>query len=165
MINNINDMKGRVAMIVGFVACPCHLPITLPIAISLTAGTATGVWLTNNTFLLALIMTVVFLGGLGLGYYWLNKEEHSAPKLERGPKNVVVVTSSACDSCEETVAMWKILQAEHRFKLSVVDLKTKAGRRLAGEKNIFSTPVTIINDQIAFRGTPKLDHAVAAVKG
>lgn len=164
MVNSVNEAKGWVAMVVGFIACPCHLPITLPIAISLTAGTATGVWLTNNTFLLGSIMTVIFLGGLGLGYYWINKEEQSAPKLMHGPKNVVVVTLSACDSCEETVALWKNLKAEHRFKLRVVDLKTKAGRRLAGEKNIFSTPVTIINNQIAFRGTPKRKQAAAAVR-
>lgn len=75
MKNSVNEAKGWAAMVVGFVACPCHLPITLPIAISLTAGTATGAWLTNNTFLLASIMTVIFLGGLGLGYYWTNKKE------------------------------------------------------------------------------------------
>ena len=164
MKNNVNEAKGWLAMVVGFVACPCHLPITLPIAISLTAGTATGAWLTNNTILLGSIMTVIFLGGLGLGYYWMNKEEQSAPKLKRGPKNVVVVTSSACDSCEETVALWTNLKSEHRFKLRIVDLKTNAGRRLAGEKNIFSTPVTIINNQITFRGTPRRNQAVAAVR-
>lgn len=165
MKNNINETKGGVAVIVGFVTCPCHLPITLPIAISLTAGTATGAWLTNNTLLLGLIMTVIFLGSLGLGYYWINKEEQTAPKWKRGAKNVVIVTSSACDSCEDTVSLWKNLKKEHQFRLKVVDVNSKAGRQLAGEKNIFSTPVTIINNQIAFRGTPKLDHAVAAVKG
>ena len=109
-------------------------------------------------------MTVIFFGRVGLGYYWINKEEQSAPNLKRGPKNVVVVTSSACDSCEETVNLWKNLKMEHRFKLKVVDVNTKAGRLLAGEKSIFSTPVTLINDRIAFRGTPKFDQAAAAVK-
>lgn len=164
MKNTINETKGWAAVAVGFVACPCHLPITLPILISLTAGTAMGAWLSNNTFLFGSILTVIFLGGLGIGYYWINKEEQPAPKAAAGPMSVVVVTSSVCDSCDDTVSIWKKLKNEHRFKLKIVDVKTKEGRRLAGENNIFSTPVTLINDRVAFRGIPKPDHAIAAVK-
>ncbi|MCW5886889.1 MAG: hypothetical protein KIT07_02070 [Anaerolineales bacterium] len=73
--NSWNQFKGRGAVILGFIACPCHLPITLPIAISLTAGTAAGAWLTNNTALIWGLFTLLFLGGLGLGFHWLNQDE------------------------------------------------------------------------------------------
>lgn len=161
--NNWNQSKGWGAAIFSFLTCPCHLPITIPLAISLTAATITGAWIANNKLLIAGVFTVLFLGGVGLSYHWFSKEK-TAPKLKRGPKDVVVVTSSACDSCEETVALWNSLKQEHGFKLRVVGLKTKAGRQLVGEKNIFTIPVTIINDQIAFRGTPRRKQAAAAVK-
>lgn len=163
MKSKVNDVKGWGVAIFSFITCPCHLPITLPLAISLTAGTIAGAWIANNTLLIAGVFTGLFLGSLGLSFHWFSKEE-TAPNIAAGPKSVVVVTSSACDSCEETVTLWETLKKEHRFKLKIVDVNTKEGRRLAGEKSIFSTPVTLINDRIAFRGTPKQNHAAAAVK-
>ncbi|MBW8012179.1 MAG: hypothetical protein FVQ83_13240 [Chloroflexi bacterium] len=160
----VDEAKGWVAVIVGFIACPCHLPITFPILLSLTAGTAFGAWLTNNTIMFGSILTVIFLVGLGLGFYWINETGKSAPNLASGPKSVVVVTSSVCDTCEDTISLWKTLKKDYRFNLKIVDLNTKEGRRFAGEKSIFSTPVTLINDRIAFRGLPKLARATAALK-
>ena len=164
MKNIVNEAKGWVAVVVGFIACPCHLPITLPILFSLTAGTAFGAWLTNNTIMFGIILTVIFLVGLGIGFYWLNEGRRSAPIIAGEPESVVVLTSSVCDSCDYTISLWKSLKEENSFNLKIVDLNTKEGRRLAGEKSIYSTPVTLINDRIAFRGLPKPDQATAAVK-
>ena len=41
---------GGIALTVtGFLACPCHLIITLPLLLSLLAGTALGSFLSRNT--------------------------------------------------------------------------------------------------------------------
>lgn len=75
-----HQVKGWVAVITAFVACPCHLPITLPLILSLTAGTGLGAWIANNRDLFVALLTVYFLAGLGLGFYWFNKEEKSAAR-------------------------------------------------------------------------------------
>lgn len=72
MLQIWHTIKGSVAAVVAFVACPCHLPITLPLLIALTAGTTFGTWLENNTFSVGVISTVIFIGGLGLVFKWMN---------------------------------------------------------------------------------------------
>lgn len=161
--DNWNEVKGWGAVAIGFITCPCHLPITLPLAISLTAGTGAGAWLTDNTALIWGAFTVLFLGGLAVGFQLLNKEEKAA-LVEKGPKSVLVLTSSSCAPCAETISLWRQLKTRHKFKLQVIDIGTRKGRQLAGERNILSTPVTFINDKIKFRGLPKMEHAVAAVR-
>jgi len=160
---NWNEVKGWGAVAIGFITCPCHLPITLPLAISLTAGTATGAWLTNNTVLIWGLFSVLFFGGLAVGYQLLTKEEKT-PVVEQGPKSVLVLTSSSCAPCAETISLWRQLKPKHKFKLLVIDIGTRKGRRLAGERNILSTPVTFINNEIKFRGLPKMEHAAAALR-
>ena len=68
-----HKIKAYVAGVIAFLACPCHLPLTLPLLISLTAGTAFGAWLVQSTILVGVILTVVFIGGLALAYRWLNQ--------------------------------------------------------------------------------------------
>ena len=63
--------KGYIAGAVAFVACPCHLPVTLPLLIALTAGTAFGGWLANNTAVIYITSFVLFIGGLFLVGKWL----------------------------------------------------------------------------------------------
>ena len=84
MLKTWHFIKGYVAGAVAFVACPCHLPITLPLLIALTAGTAFGTWLGNNTLTVAVILTVVFVGGIALAFKWVGEN----PRLQRSP-NVV----------------------------------------------------------------------------
>ena len=66
-------IKAYIASVVAFIACPCHLPLTLPLLISLTAGTAFGAWLTHNTLLVVILSTVVFSGGLALAFMWFSQ--------------------------------------------------------------------------------------------
>lgn len=159
-----NEMKGWGALIFGFLVCPCHLPFTLPLAISLTAGTVAGAWLVENKALVWGIFTLLFLAGLGVGFHWLTREEGETQPKRKGPMQVVVLTSAVCASCEATVELWKGLRAETPFALKIVDLNTRQGRRLAGERNILTTPTTLINGRVAFRGTPNVDYARAALK-
>jgi len=73
MLRIWHTIKGSVAGIVAFIACPCHLPITLPLLISLTAGTAFSAWLASNTLLVGVISTVVFFGGAALALKWFSQ--------------------------------------------------------------------------------------------
>lgn len=72
------SIRGMVAGVVAFVACPCHLPLTLPLIIALTAGTAVGGWLANNTTLIYTASIVLFIGGLVLAGKWLMADEAEA---------------------------------------------------------------------------------------
>jgi mercuric ion transport protein len=54
----------------AFVSCPCHLPLTLPVILSLTAGTVVGAWLADNTATIIVISTMVFLGSAWFTWRW-----------------------------------------------------------------------------------------------
>ena len=63
---------GGVALTVtGFLACPCHLIITMPLLISLLAGTALGSFLSRNTGLVYTGAAIYFVVALALGYWFL----------------------------------------------------------------------------------------------
>jgi len=67
-----HSIKGYLAAGIALIACPCHLPLTMPLLISLTAGTALSRWLQGNFTLVAAISTAAFLGGLLLSARWLD---------------------------------------------------------------------------------------------
>jgi MerR family regulatory protein/MerE protein len=57
---------GVLLTVTGFLACPCHLIITLPLLASLLAGTALGSFLTHNTGLVFTFASVYFIVALVL---------------------------------------------------------------------------------------------------
>ena len=85
-------LSGTALCISGLVACPCHLVITLPLALSLLAGTAAGAWLATHQSLVFLVATVYFVVALGLGY-WL----WSAPSAPG--KRALQSVGNACPTC------------------------------------------------------------------
>ncbi len=63
---------GGVALTVtGFLACPCHLIFTLPLLISLLAGTAMGSFLSRNTGMVYTGAGIYFVVALALGAWFL----------------------------------------------------------------------------------------------
>ena len=59
---------GGIALTVtGFLACPCHLIITLPLLLSLLAGTALGSFLSRNSGLVYTGACLYFVVALALG--------------------------------------------------------------------------------------------------
>ena len=74
----MSSPKGIFAAAVALVACPCHLPITLPLLLVLTSGSAVGLWLAQNQWLVWLAATGLFVGGLALSFVWLSKEQTEA---------------------------------------------------------------------------------------
>ena len=63
----MRKLKGYLLMGSARVACPCHLPITLPLLTALFAGTALGAFLLNNVWLVVAISTAYFIAALALG--------------------------------------------------------------------------------------------------
>jgi mercuric ion transport protein len=59
-----------VSAFVAFVSCPCHLPLTLPVILSLTAGTVLGAWLADNTATIIVISTVMFASSVFVTWRW-----------------------------------------------------------------------------------------------
>jgi hypothetical protein len=74
-----HKIKAYVAGAVAFIACPCHLPLTLPLLISLTASTAFGAWLAQNTVLVGVISTIIFIAG----WRWPSNGSRNLP-VQRG---------------------------------------------------------------------------------
>ena len=59
---------GGIALTVtGFLACPCHLIITLPLLLSLLSGTALGSFLNSNSGLVYTGAGLYFVVALVLG--------------------------------------------------------------------------------------------------
>jgi mercuric ion transport protein len=84
MGNFVRSVRGYVSMGIGLVACPCHLPLTLPLLLSLTAGTAFSAWLATHTALVYGLSTLIFIGGFGLGMFWLNSGSQRWPGSKLG---------------------------------------------------------------------------------
>jgi hypothetical protein len=58
---------GIVLTMTGFLACPCHLILTLPLLLSLLAGTALGSFLSQNSRLVYARADIYFVVALALG--------------------------------------------------------------------------------------------------
>lgn len=158
-------VKGYLAAGVALVACPCHLPITLPLVIGLTAGTAFSVWAQNNFLTIAGISTVLFLGGLVLAFKWMTAEPQARPAGKRtAPANVILVTSQTCANCASAAELWESLQPVHKFRLQKVEITSGEGRSLAAKYNILSTPTTIIDGRVVFRQPPSRLRAALTVQ-
>ena len=84
---------GVVLTVTGLLACPCHLIITLPLLISLLAGTALGSFLSRNTGLVTTFAGIYFVVALALGAWFLF-----------GPKRGKRETDAACPTCCAPVA-------------------------------------------------------------
>ena len=75
---------GGVLVVTGFIACPCHLVITLPLILGLMAGTGVGAILAANTGLVYVIAGVYFVAALVAGWYLLNRKKSKAVPARAG---------------------------------------------------------------------------------
>ncbi len=69
--NMWNRIRGYVAAGVALILCPCHLVLTLPLLLSITAGTAAGAFLERNYYAVIVVSIIFFIGGLVLAIRWL----------------------------------------------------------------------------------------------
>jgi len=61
------SMSGWFFTITGLLACPCHLVITLPLAIALLSGTALGSWMATHEGAITIGAGLYFVGALAVG--------------------------------------------------------------------------------------------------
>ena len=74
--------------VTGLLACPCHLIVTVPLLISLLAGTALGSFLSRNTGLVYTGAGIYFVVASAVGYwFWFGPA--------RGKREV----DNACPTC------------------------------------------------------------------
>ena len=71
----MSNIWGGVLAVTGFIACPCHLPFTLPLLIGVLGGTGIGAGIAANVSLIYGIATAYFVLGIGVGLYLLNRRK------------------------------------------------------------------------------------------
>mgnify|MGYP000156236096 CR=1 FL=1 len=77
-------IRSGVMFAVSVITCPCHLPIVLPLALALLAGTPAAVWITQNVGWVYGGMTILFFVSLALGFRWMSRPAAECePRLAR----------------------------------------------------------------------------------
>jgi mercuric ion transport protein len=61
------ERRGRRWLIVSFLACPCHLPLTLAVLAGVLGGTALGALLREHTVLAGTLVGAAWLAGTARG--------------------------------------------------------------------------------------------------
>ncbi len=77
---------GGVLAATGFVVCPCHFPLTLPLILGVLGGTGLGSFIGANTGLVYGIATGYFIIGIGGGWYLLMRKKTDRLPLEANQK-------------------------------------------------------------------------------
>jgi mercuric ion transport protein len=77
--------RSGVMLVISFVSCPCHLPITLPLVLTLLAGTPAAVWIGNHVGWVYGGMAVLFVVSLGLGLRWILQTNAAREACEPRP--------------------------------------------------------------------------------
>lgn len=69
------ERRGRRWLIWSFLACPCHLPLTLAVVGAVLGGTALGALLREHTLLAGLIVASVWIAGTARGLMLVRQAE------------------------------------------------------------------------------------------
>ncbi|MBI2867562.1 MAG: hypothetical protein HYX97_04430 [Chloroflexi bacterium] len=71
----MNKVWGGFLAVTGFIACPCHLPLTLPLALAVLGGTGVGSFVGTHTGLIYGLATGYFIVAIGAGVYlWIRRQ-------------------------------------------------------------------------------------------
>ena len=84
----MHRIGGVVLTVTGFLACPCHLIITLPLLISGLSGTALGSFLSRNAGLVYTGAGIYFVVALALGAWFLFSPKYGKREMD-----------AACPTC------------------------------------------------------------------
>ena len=79
----MNRVWGGVLVVTGFIACPCHLVITLPLILGVLGGTGLGAFLSDNQGLVYSVATGYFIVGLVGGVYLWNRRKSKPGQTPR----------------------------------------------------------------------------------
>ena len=81
----MNKVWGGVLVVTGFIACPCHLVLTLPLILGVLGGTGLGAFLSDNQGLVYGVATGYFIVGLAGGIYLWNRRKSKPGQASRLP--------------------------------------------------------------------------------
>ena len=87
----MSKVWGGVLFVTGFIVCPCHLIITLPLIVGLLAGTGVGAILAANTGFVYGIAGGYFIVALAAGWYLWNRKRSNAGPVRRLPARGKVI--------------------------------------------------------------------------
>lgn len=82
-----NKIVGYALEVTALISCPCHLALTLPLALTLLGGTALGAALTAYTGLLVALATAYFVGALVAALYLLNRSSRKGQPPDRSAED------------------------------------------------------------------------------
>lgn len=71
----MNKAWGGFLAVTGFLACPCHFPLTLPLALAVLAGTGMGSFIGTHSGLIYGLATGYFILAIGAGVYVWNRKQ------------------------------------------------------------------------------------------
>lgn len=77
------ERRGRLWLLVSFLACPCHLPLTLGVLGTVLAGTSIGALLRDHVWLTGGIVTTVWLIGTAYGLRLIRQAERAGGACRR----------------------------------------------------------------------------------
>lgn len=89
----------------GFLACPCHLVITLPLAAALLSGTALGGWIAGHQGAIFAGASIYFIGALAGAAILLLIGKGALASTAGQPRNALGARASravAADCCRPT---------------------------------------------------------------
>jgi len=70
-------IRGYVAGGLAVLTCPCHLLITVPLLLALTAGTALGRLISDNVWAIVAASVLLFAFWALLAYRWIGEGEET----------------------------------------------------------------------------------------
>ena len=82
------ERRGRRWIFGSFALCPCHLPLTLGILVTVFGGTAAGAVLRDNTVLAGLAISAAWIAGTWRGFRLVRRGRRGAclvPPARPGP--------------------------------------------------------------------------------
>ncbi len=89
------ERRGRRWIFGSFVFCPCHLPLTLGILVTVFGGTAAGSVLRNHVVLAGAVITAAWVAGTWRGFRLVRLAQQGAcplPSRLEGPAEAEEVT-------------------------------------------------------------------------
>ena len=81
----MNKVWGGVLVVTGFIACPCHLVITLPLILGVMGGTGLGAFLSDNQRLVYGVASGYFIVGSAGGIILWNCRRSKPGQASRLP--------------------------------------------------------------------------------
>ena len=72
------ETKGRWWVFGSFVFCPCHLPLTIAVLVTVLGGTGLASSVQDNIATVGIIVTLLWLGGTAYGFRLLQKARSGA---------------------------------------------------------------------------------------